>query len=102
MAELLADSQCRLCPLTDRDANEMIAELRGVALLRGFRGSPPADVSALRDALLRLSTLVSFSPEIQELDINPLSVQTQGAVALDARVRVERVKPGPPSRRVAY
>jgi acetate---CoA ligase (ADP-forming) len=102
MAELLADSQCRLCPLSDLDAAQMIAELRGAALLRGFRGGPPADVTALREALLRLSTLVGFCPEIQELDINPLSVRTKGAVALDARVRVDHVRTQPRGRRVTY
>jgi acetyl coenzyme A synthetase (ADP forming)-like protein len=102
MAELLADSQCRLYPLTDRDAAEMVAGLRGAALLRGHRGSPPADEAALRDALLRLSAIVGICPEIQELDINPLRVLTKGAVALDARVRVERPKPRPATRRVSY
>ncbi len=101
MAELLADSQCRLHPLTDRDAAEMVAGLRGAALLRGYRGAPPADEAALRDALLRLSAIVGICPEIQELDINPLRVLTRGAVALDVRVRVERPKAPPPTRRVS-
>jgi acetyltransferase len=56
----------------------------------------------LREIILRLSELVSVCPEIRELDINPLKVLPQGAIVVDARVRVERVVPGPPSRRIAY
>jgi hypothetical protein len=46
--------------------------------------------------------LVSICPEIRELDINPLKVLEQSAMVVDARVRVERVVPGPPTRRIAY
>ncbi|MGE3344046.1 MAG: GNAT family N-acetyltransferase [Vicinamibacterales bacterium] len=102
LAELLQDAEFRLHPLTERDATEMIDELRGAALLRGHRGAQAADVAALRDVLLRISALVTLCPEIQELDINPLRVMTRGARALDVRVRVG--KPTPPSRtrRITY
>jgi acetate---CoA ligase (ADP-forming) len=102
LAELLADSQFRLHPLTDRDAEGMVSGLRGARLLSGHRGSPPADVPALRDALLRLSALVDLCPEIAEVDVNPLVVLPQGVRALDIRVRVERPRPRPASRRVSY
>lgn len=102
LAELIADSQFRLHPLGPRDATEMVAELRGSALLAGYRGAPPADRAALVDALLRLSALVGLCPEIAELDINPLSVLTAGVRALDARVRVEPPRARPASRRVEY
>jgi acyl-CoA synthetase (NDP forming) len=92
----------RLHPLTDRDAREMVDELRGARLLRGFRGAPPADEQALHDVLLRLSTLLDICPEIQELDINPVRVLTVGAVAVDARVRIDRAAPCQPARRVLY
>ena len=49
LVELLGDSAFRLHPLTDRDASEMVGELKGAALLRGFRGAPPADEPALRE-----------------------------------------------------
>ena len=57
-------------------------------LLRGFRGNAPDDEGAFRDAILRVSALVGICPEIQELDINPLSVLPGGVSALDVRVRV--------------
>ena len=56
----------------------MIASLRAAALLKGYRGSPPLDGAALKDVLLRVSALVSSCPEIQELDINPLTMRTRG------------------------
>jgi len=102
LAELLKDTQFRLHPLTDTDATAMIDGLRGARLLRGYRGAKPADEAALKDALLRLSSLVGICPEIQELDINPLVVLEHGVRALDVRVRVEPPRPRPVSRRVSY
>jgi acyl-CoA synthetase (NDP forming) len=102
LAELLADAQFRLSPLSDRDAQAMVDGMRGVARLRGYRGSAPADEGALVDALLRLSALVTLCPEIVELDINPLNVLAKGAKVLDARVRVERATARATSKRVVY
>jgi acyl-CoA synthetase (NDP forming) len=102
LAELLNDAEFRLHPLTERDADTMIASLRGSALLKGHRGAPPADIAALRDVLLRISALVTACPEISELDINPLRVMSRGAHALDVRVRVGLPAPPKRSRRIAY
>jgi acyl-CoA synthetase (NDP forming) len=66
----------------------MVDDLRGVALLRGYRGAAPADEAGLVDVLLRVSALVEICPDIQELDLNPVIVSTLGAVAVDARIRV--------------
>ncbi len=88
LIDLLADSQCRLYPVTGQDANEMVAGLKGVRLLRGYRGAAVADTDAFRDAVLRISALVGICPEIQELDVNPLAVLPGGVSALDVRVRV--------------
>ncbi len=89
LVDLLADSACRLCPVADRDAVEMVNALKGARLLRGFRGAPVADEAALRETILRISALLSLCPEIQELDVNPVSVLEHGIVALDVRVRVD-------------
>ena len=88
MIEVIADSACRLHPVTSQDAAEMVGSLKGVRLLRGFRGRAPADEAAFREAVLRISALVGICPEIQELDVNPLSVLEEGVSALDVRVRV--------------
>jgi acetyl coenzyme A synthetase (ADP forming)-like protein len=88
LIELIADSQCRLYPVTDQDADEMIAGLKGIRLLQGFRGGATADITAFRDSVLRISALVGICPEIQELDVNPIAVCETGVSALDVRVRV--------------
>jgi acetyl coenzyme A synthetase (ADP forming)-like protein len=88
LIELLADSACSLHPVTDVDAADMVASLKGVRLLRGFRGSEPCDEAAFRDAILRVSALVGICPAIRELDINPLMVLSNGVSAVDVRVRV--------------
>ncbi len=85
---MLKDVTFRIAPITARDADEMMSEIRGAPLLRGVRGEAPSDLNAVRDALLRVSQLVSEFPEIVELDVNPLVVHARGAVALDVRVVV--------------
>jgi acyl-CoA synthetase (NDP forming) len=101
LVELFADVVLRLHPLTDADAAEMVNELRGAPLLRGYRGSAAADERALCEVLLRVSALIDACPEILELDINPLKVLPSGVCAIDARMRVGRMVPTP-SRRVTY
>lgn len=102
MVDVLADTAFRLHPLTASDAAEMIDELRGARLLRGYRGAPPADEGALRDVLLRVSALVGIAPEIQELDLNPVIVLPTGACVADARVRLGSVPAGNRGRRIEY
>lgn len=102
LVELLADVSTRISPLTDKDAEDMIQEVRSSKLLRGFRGSPAVDRDAVREVLLRTSALLSLCPEIRELDINPLKVLERGAAAVDARVRVEKPPVAVPTRRIAY
>jgi acetyl coenzyme A synthetase (ADP forming)-like protein len=101
LVDLIKDTIFRLHPLSDVDAREMLEEVRGAKLLRGYRGSTRADEAALRDALLRVSALLEICPEIQELDINPIKVLEKGIKILDARIRVEK-KAGQVSRRVVY
>jgi acyl-CoA synthetase (NDP forming) len=66
----------------------MVDGLKGVRLLRGFRGAEPVDETAFRDAILRISALISVCPEIQELDLNPVKVLPDGVSAIDVRIRV--------------
>jgi acyl-CoA synthetase (NDP forming) len=92
--EILGDVRFRVTPLTDRDASEMVREIRGFRLLEGYRGHPPADVKALEEVLLRISLLVEEIPEITELDLNPIFALPpgQGCQIVDARIRVEPPK----------
>lgn len=80
----------------------MIDELRGARLLRGFRGQAALDEAALKNAILRVSALLSICPEIQELDLNPLKVLETGVCAVDARIRVAHDRPKTATRRVLY
>jgi acyl-CoA synthetase (NDP forming) len=93
--ELLKDVSIRLTPLSNEDASEMIRELKTYPLLKGFRGSLPADVAALEEELLRVSAMVEDLPQIAELDCNPFVVHERGATILDARIRVATVAPRP-------
>jgi acetyltransferase len=98
--ELLDDISCGLHPLTDVDAGEMIHGLRTSALLTGFRGQPAADLTRLKESLLRVSALLTIAPEIAELDLNPVKVLRAGSgvCVLDARIRVARSSDALPRR----
>lgn len=102
LVELLNDVAFRIHPLTDLDAREMLNEVKGTALLRGYRGSRPVDEPALLEIILRVSALLEICPQINEMDANPIKVLEKGAIVLDARVRVVRVVEPPPTRRIAY
>ena len=87
--EVLKDVSFRLIPIVKRDAEEMIKEIKGYALLNGYRGQEPASVPALVDVLLKVSTLVEKTPEIKEIDLNPVFAYKDSAVAVDARIILE-------------
>ncbi|MYC31401.1 MAG: acetate--CoA ligase family protein [Chloroflexi bacterium] len=85
--EVYNDVALRLCPITRPGALEMIDQVKGSALLRGFRGSAPADVDALADVLVQISRMAAqLEGTLAELDINPLMVlpEGQGVRAVDA------------------
>jgi acetate---CoA ligase (ADP-forming) len=88
--EVLGDVQFRVAPLTDRDATELLHGIRGLPLLKGYRGHPPADLDTLRELLLRVSRLAVEVPEIVELDLNPVIALPpgRGCRIVDARIRV--------------
>jgi acyl-CoA synthetase (NDP forming) len=92
--ELLGDVGFRIAPLTDRDADELLHGIRGLPLLKGYRGHPPGDLDALRDLLLRVSRLAIEVPDIAELDFNPVIALApgHGCRIVDARIKV-RVLP---------
>jgi acetyltransferase len=86
--EVLDEVMLRVTPISRREAQEMIENLRGYPILKGARGHKPSDVESVVDVLLRLSHLLTDFPEIKELDINPLRVfhEKEGCRALDARM----------------
>ncbi|HEX2410340.1 MAG TPA: GNAT family N-acetyltransferase [Solirubrobacteraceae bacterium] len=94
--ELLGDVQSRLAPLSRNDASDMLRSLRTFPLLDGYRGAPRADVGALEDIIVRVSTLAAAHPEIAELDCNPVLVGPGGATVVDARIRIAAPRPARP------
>jgi acetyl coenzyme A synthetase (ADP forming)-like protein len=87
-AEVLGDVAVRVCPIAPGDADAMIRSLRTFPLLTGFRGAPGADLDALRELLLRVSAMVDAHHEIAELDLNPVIAGPDGALVVDARIRI--------------
>ena len=94
--ETMKDVTFRIAPLTDVDADEMIKSVKAYELLKGARGTKPADMAQIQETLLRLSQMVNDFKFIDELDINPLliSEKTGEGIAVDGRikVRVDEVK----------
>ncbi|MEI3255015.1 MAG: acetate--CoA ligase family protein [Candidatus Gastranaerophilaceae bacterium] len=94
--ETMKDVTFRIAPLTDVDADEMIKSVKAYELLKGARGTKPANIEQIQETLLRLSQMVNDFKFIDELDINPLliSEKTGEGIAVDGRikVRIEEVK----------
>jgi acetyl-CoA synthetase (ADP-forming) len=87
--EILKDVTFRIAPLTMEDAMEMIREIKGYPLLKGYRGQPPADENAIIDTIMKTSKLLIDLPQISQLDLNPIFVYEKGAKIVDARIILE-------------
>ncbi len=88
--EVLKDVSFRVAPLTDKDAEDMIHEIKGYPLLTGIRGQKPADIEALKKTLVGISKLVMDYPQIKELDLNPVFAYPDGVKCIDARIILEK------------
>jgi len=86
LVEAVGDVSFRLAPLEERDALEMIGELRGRAVFEPFRGEPAVDKSALSSALIAVGDVLVAHPRISQIDINPLIISANMPVAVDALV----------------
>lgn len=84
--EILKDISFRILPLEERDAEEMISEIKGYQILKGIRGETPKDVKSIRDVLMKISQLVMENPEIKEIDLNPIFVFEKVLQVVDARM----------------
>ena len=89
LVEVIKDVSFRIVPMTKRDASEMITEIKGYPILKGYRGQDPADVPYLEDLIVKVSEFVDKNPEIKELDLNPVFAYKDGAMAVDARIILE-------------
>ena len=88
--EVYKDTALRVAPIDEPIAEEMINEIKGSPLLKGFRGLKPADFQVLVKTLVNISNLILDHPEIINLDINPLIVleKGKGCVAVDVKIQV--------------
>jgi acyl-CoA synthetase (NDP forming)/GNAT superfamily N-acetyltransferase len=92
-ADVPADRAARLAPLTDTDADELIRSIRAAPLPAGRPDAPGAGLGSLKDMLLRVSQLADDLPQIAELELSPVIARPDGAVAVDARVRIQAADP---------
>lgn len=92
--EVMADRSVALPPLNVPLARALIRRTRIARLLRGWRDVPAVDMDAVHATLLAVSRLLADVPELAELDINPLIVNHEGVMALDARIRLSASRPG--------
>jgi len=88
--EIMKDVSFRIVPLTKRDADEMIHEIKGFPVLTGYRGQEVASLAHLQDMLLKVSEFAEKNPEVKEIDLNPVLAYKDGAIAVDARVILEK------------
>ena len=95
-AELLKDVAVRVCPLAPEDAGEMLRSLALFPRLTGYRGAEPANLVAVEEMVLRVGALVDAHREIAELDLNPVVAGPDGALVVDARIRVRHLPPARP------
>lgn len=84
--EVLKDVSHRLAPITVAEAKRMIAEVKSYPILLGTRGRKALDINAVADTIVRVSQISQDFEEIQEIEINPLMVQEDGCIAVDALV----------------
>jgi acetyltransferase len=84
LAEAVKDVSRRLAPITAADAEQMLKELRGYALLQGWRGAPAVSHAAITHAMLAVSTIIVGFDTVSEVEINPFRAYPDGGLVLDA------------------
>jgi len=90
--EVLKDTSCRVAPISEGEARNMVNELNSASLLRGARDNDPVDIDGLVENIQRVSQMVSEVSAILELDINPCVVTPDGVEAIDLRLTVDEEK----------
>lgn len=82
--EIIKDISTRLAPVSSKDAEEMVKEIKAFPILQGIRGESPYDINSVINCLVKFSNLIIEQPFIKGIEINPLSVQKSGSFVLDA------------------
>ncbi|WKZ19465.1 MAG: acetate--CoA ligase family protein [Candidatus Jettenia sp. CY-1] len=89
--EIFKDVSFRIAPVEEREALDMIYDVKGAKVLRGFRGTEPLDVLALTQTILQISRIMTSLEEISEIDLNPVLVYQKGIKTVDARIVLNQV-----------
>ncbi|MBW2987303.1 acetate--CoA ligase family protein [Candidatus Woesearchaeota archaeon] len=84
--EILKDVSFRICPITEKDVNSMIEDLKSKKLLAGVRGEKPVNMKQLKQVLVRLSKIPLKDKNLEELDINPFIIDDKKGKVADARI----------------
>jgi len=84
--EILKDISFRVAPLEERDAMEMMKEIRGAKIMEGVRGMEPADLDAFSSILIKVGQIGLENEQIKEIDMNPVIISGSRPVAVDALV----------------
>lgn len=84
--EIMKDVSFRVAPINEKDAEEMMKEIKAYPILEGARGGIKADKKLLVEILLAVSKMAMENPEIDEIDLNPVVVNGKEAVAVDVRI----------------
>lgn len=84
--ELIKDISIRILPVEKKELYDMIKEIKGFPVLRGYRSGKEVDLDNIVDTLYRLSILALEIPEIQEIDINPMIATDKYVLAVDSRI----------------
>lgn len=92
--EVLKDFSFRLAPIGPEEAGRMLRQIKGWRLLQGYRGGPAVDTGALEQMIAEVSRLAVEVEDIAELDLNPVAAYPDGALALDARIRIKEKECG--------
>ena len=88
--EVLKDVTFRLAPINEEEAEDMIKEIKGYALLKGYRGQPPVSIDAIKRALVNASKLMYDNKEIKEMDLNPVLAYPDSVKVVDARIILKK------------
>jgi acetyl coenzyme A synthetase (ADP forming)-like protein len=98
LVEVLKDITFRLAPATKQDALSMLDGIQAHEMLKGVRGSDPANRDAIADIIVNVSQLITDFPEISEMDLNPVFATEADAIAADVRIVVDFAPPAPRPR----
>src|SRR6186713_2670167 len=98
LVEVMKDITFRLAPATRDDALSMLDGIQAHEMLKGVRGSDPANRDAIADIIVNVSKLITDFPEISEMDLNPVFATKSNAIAADVRIVVDFTPPAPRPR----